>query len=143
MTEKIQFSLVNYTWMTASDIDFRKFRTNLTDRLFSPHKKNIFHFKVIEIIEENKSIWYIYCSHCNNVVTRSTFKGTKKKRYSASSMRKTPVELSTETPYSSDSDSTMDDKGKLLMGSWMLLNICDWGSQVIFDNKNIGFSTYT
>lgn len=94
-------------------------------------------------MEENKSKGYIYCSHCDNVVSRSTFQRHERKRYSASSMRKTALELSSETPCSSDSDSTMDDEGKLLIGSWMLLNICDWGSQVISDNNNIGFSTCT
>ena len=103
--------------MTASDIDFRKFRTKQTDQVFSPHKKNILEFKVIEIMEENKSKGYIYCSHCDNVVSRSTFQRHERKRYSASSMRKTALELSSETPCSSDSDSTMDDEGKLLIGS--------------------------
>lgn len=60
----------------------------------------------LEIMESTEGKGYVYCNHCDNVVSRSTFQRHERKRYLASSKSEAAASWETTILGNSDSDST-------------------------------------
>ena len=81
----------------------------------------------------NESKGYVYCAHCDNVVSRSTFQRHERKRCSATSSSE--IRQSEETLCSLDSEtsSTPDDEGESVIFSCTVMQVRDSIKHSIFN----------
>ena len=81
----------------------------------------------------NESKGYVYCAHCDNVVSRSTFRRHERKRCSATSGSE--IGQSQVTLYSSDSETSSSpvDEGEPVISSCTVRQVKDNNKHSIFN----------